>query len=151
MLGAQGLWAGRDLYCATPDVIRGLSLSGLIRRTAPFSCLLRHTRGCGGHILTRILTRAQWYIFIWCSKKKNRLLSRPACYVNIFMLHVEIIYLEYRNHVMKNITCILQGAECAIISFFIISSQVRHDGRRLEKTPMVILIRIGFSLHGNCL
>jgi hypothetical protein len=29
--------------------------SGLIRRTAPFSCLLRHTTGCGGSILTRIL------------------------------------------------------------------------------------------------
>jgi hypothetical protein len=29
---------------------------GLIRRTAQFSRLLRHTRGCGGSILTRILT-----------------------------------------------------------------------------------------------
>jgi hypothetical protein len=32
-----------------------LGFSGLIRRTAPFSRLLRHTRGCGGSILTRIL------------------------------------------------------------------------------------------------
>jgi hypothetical protein len=46
MLGAQGLWAGRDLYRATPAV----------RKTAPFCRLLRHTRGCGGSILTRILT-----------------------------------------------------------------------------------------------
>jgi hypothetical protein len=30
--------------------------SDLIRRTAPFSRLLRHMRGCGGSILTRILT-----------------------------------------------------------------------------------------------
>jgi hypothetical protein len=30
--------------------------SGLIRRTAPFSRLLRHTRGCEGYILTWILT-----------------------------------------------------------------------------------------------
>jgi hypothetical protein len=30
--------------------------SGLIRRTAPFRHLLRHTWGCGGSILTRILT-----------------------------------------------------------------------------------------------
>jgi hypothetical protein len=44
MLGTQGLWAGRDLYRATP-VTRDLGFSGLIRRTAPFSCLLRHT-GC---------------------------------------------------------------------------------------------------------
>jgi hypothetical protein len=29
--------------------------SGLIRRTAPFSRLLRHTRGCEGSVLTRIL------------------------------------------------------------------------------------------------
>jgi hypothetical protein len=56
MLSAQGLWAGRDLYRATPAVTRDLGFSGLIRRTAPFSRLLRHTRGCGGSILTRILT-----------------------------------------------------------------------------------------------
>jgi hypothetical protein len=51
MLGAQGVWAGRNLYRATPAVKRDLSFSGLIRRTAPFSRLLRHTRGCGGFIL----------------------------------------------------------------------------------------------------
>jgi hypothetical protein len=56
MLGAQGLWAGRDLYRATPTVTRDLGFSGHIRRTAPFSRLLRHTRGCVGSILTRILT-----------------------------------------------------------------------------------------------
>jgi hypothetical protein len=56
MLGAQGLWAGRDLYRATPAVTRGLGFFGLMRRTAPFSRLLRHTRGCGGSILARILT-----------------------------------------------------------------------------------------------
>jgi hypothetical protein len=56
MLGAQGLWAGRDLYRATPAVTRDLGFSGLIRRTAPFNRLLRHTRVCGGSILTRILT-----------------------------------------------------------------------------------------------
>jgi hypothetical protein len=33
----------------------GVGFSGLIRRTVPFSRLLRHTRGCGGPILTRIL------------------------------------------------------------------------------------------------
>jgi hypothetical protein len=56
ILGAQGLWAGRDLYRATPAVTRDLGFSGLIRRTALFSRLLRHTRGCGESILTRILT-----------------------------------------------------------------------------------------------
>jgi hypothetical protein len=61
MLGAQGLWAGRDLYRATLAVTRGLGFSGLIRRTAPFSRLLRHTRGCGGSILTQIL----WILLSW--------------------------------------------------------------------------------------
>jgi hypothetical protein len=41
MLGAQGLWAGRDLYRATPAVTRDLSFSGLIRRTTPFSRLIQ--------------------------------------------------------------------------------------------------------------
>jgi hypothetical protein len=53
---AQGLWAERDLYRATLAVTRDVGFSGLIRRTAPFSRLLRHTRGCGESILTWILT-----------------------------------------------------------------------------------------------
>jgi hypothetical protein len=56
MLGAQGLWAGRGHYRATPAVTRDLGFSGLIRRTAPFSRHLRHTRGCRWSILTWILT-----------------------------------------------------------------------------------------------
>ena len=56
MLGAQGLWAGRDLYRATPAVTQDLGFSGLIRRTSLFSRLLRHTRGYGESFLTRILT-----------------------------------------------------------------------------------------------
>jgi hypothetical protein len=35
LLGAQGLWAGRDLYRAIPAVNGDLSFPGLIRRTAP--------------------------------------------------------------------------------------------------------------------
>jgi hypothetical protein len=56
MLDAQGLWAGTDLYRATPVVTRDLGFSGLILRTTPFSRLLQHTKGCGGSILTRIFT-----------------------------------------------------------------------------------------------
>jgi hypothetical protein len=63
MLGAQGLWAGRDLYRATPTVTPVFDFSGLIRRTAPFSRLLRHMRGCGGSILTRILMST---VFLGC-------------------------------------------------------------------------------------
>jgi hypothetical protein len=40
MLSVQSLWAGMDLYRATPDVTRGLGFSSLIRRTAPFSRLM---------------------------------------------------------------------------------------------------------------
>jgi hypothetical protein len=47
---------GGGLYRATPALTQDLGISGLIRRTAPFSRLLRHTRGCGRPILTRILT-----------------------------------------------------------------------------------------------
>ena len=51
MLGAQNLWAGRTLfYRATPAVTQGFGFPGLIRRTAPFSCLLQHTMGYGGSI-----------------------------------------------------------------------------------------------------
>jgi hypothetical protein len=55
MLGTQGHWAGRDLYRATPAVTQDLGFSGLIQRTDPFIRLLRHTKGCGGPIPTRIL------------------------------------------------------------------------------------------------
>jgi hypothetical protein len=60
MLGTQGLWGGRDLYRATPAVTWDLGFSCLIRRSTLFSRLLRHTRGCGGSILTRILTGLFW-------------------------------------------------------------------------------------------
>jgi hypothetical protein len=46
----------RDLYRAKPAVTRGLGFFDLTRRTVPFSRLLRHTRGCGRSILTRIFT-----------------------------------------------------------------------------------------------
>jgi hypothetical protein len=46
----------RPLSREGSDVTRDLGFSSLIRRTAPFSRLLRQTRGCGGSILTRILT-----------------------------------------------------------------------------------------------
>jgi hypothetical protein len=52
MFGAYGL------YRATSAVTWDLGFSGLIRRTAPFSRLVGHTRGCGRPILTRILTGA---------------------------------------------------------------------------------------------
>jgi hypothetical protein len=52
-------WTGRDLYRATPAVTRDLGFSGLIRRTSPYLVASYNTRGCGGSILTRILTGLQ--------------------------------------------------------------------------------------------
>jgi predicted RNA-binding Zn-ribbon protein involved in translation (DUF1610 family) len=67
MLGVQGLWAGRDLYRATPAVTRDLGFSGLIRRTAQISRLLRHTWGCGETILTRIVSSTKRLTTYKCS------------------------------------------------------------------------------------
>jgi hypothetical protein len=53
MLGANGPWAGRDLYRATPAVKRGLCFPV---SSDGFSRLPRHTWGCRGSILTRSLT-----------------------------------------------------------------------------------------------
>jgi hypothetical protein len=75
MLGAQGLWAGRDLYRVTPAVTRGLGFSGIIRKTAPFSRLLRHTRGCGGCILTRRRNN-QVYVHNYVFYAENTCVSR---------------------------------------------------------------------------
>jgi hypothetical protein len=49
-------WTGRNLSRATHAVKWGLSFSGLIRRTAPFSRLLQLERECVGLIVTRIPT-----------------------------------------------------------------------------------------------
>jgi hypothetical protein len=55
MLSAQGLWAGGDLYRATPTVTGRLGFFSFIRRIASFNRLLRHALACRGFILTRIL------------------------------------------------------------------------------------------------
>jgi hypothetical protein len=58
MLSAHGFWAGPggSSSCHNYWDTRDLGFSGLIRRATPFSRLLRHAWGCGGSILTRILT-----------------------------------------------------------------------------------------------
>jgi hypothetical protein len=54
------LWHGTSIF------------SSLIRRTTAFSHLLRHTRGCGGSILTRILTGNQSIGKTAINRKKNQ-------------------------------------------------------------------------------
>jgi hypothetical protein len=67
---------GGGLYRATPAVSRDLGFSGLIQRTAPFSRLLRHMRGCGG---SRGNTRQPKYvtgcISFACPEHSERILS----------------------------------------------------------------------------
>jgi hypothetical protein len=104
MLGAQGLWAWRDLYRVTPAVTRGLGFSGLIRRTAPFSRLLRHTRGCGGSILTRILTGDHIVYYL----KRKPLMSAFQINKN-FDAMTSFYDAMARNHFLRetNCTCLL--------------------------------------------
>jgi hypothetical protein len=79
MFGAQSLWAERDLYRATPAMTPYPYFSCLIQRTATFSRLLRHTRGCGGSFLAQILSgfiinmhndSVVIYCFTSCSRMK---------------------------------------------------------------------------------
>jgi hypothetical protein len=56
----------RDLYRATPTTTRDLGFSGLIRKNAPLSHLLRHAWECRWPILSQILRvltkRVQLYV-----------------------------------------------------------------------------------------
>jgi hypothetical protein len=57
MLSAKGLWAERDLYCATPAVTQILSFFSLLWMTTPFSRFLQPRKGLPRtSILTWILT-----------------------------------------------------------------------------------------------
>jgi hypothetical protein len=89
----QGLWAGRDLYRATSTVTRDLGFSDLIRRTAPFSRLLRHT-GCGGSIITWILTgmisKIQSKFRIWSKQTEMLKISNTN-------IHTKIVNLEFSS------------------------------------------------------
>jgi hypothetical protein len=99
LLGAQGLWAGRDLYRATPAVTQHLSFSGLIWRTAPFSRLLRHTRGCGGSVLTRILTdRMPKMVFIF------NCISISKCSIGICADYRQMIFVPLQVYLLYFIT-----------------------------------------------
>jgi hypothetical protein len=68
LLGTQGLWAWRNLYRATPAVIRCFGFSGIIRRTAKLTRFLRLARGCRVPILTRILTSLHYWHSRWIVK-----------------------------------------------------------------------------------
>ena len=95
MLVAQGLWAGRDLYRTTPAVTPDLSFAGLIRRTAPISRLLRHTRGCGGSILARILSGVN-HFDLKCLVTFFLILITLYAYI-IMIAHIQFVACEQRE------------------------------------------------------
>jgi hypothetical protein len=115
-LGAQGFWAGRDLYRATPTATRNLGFSGPIQITAPFSPLLRHTKGCGGPILTQIFTGLIWMMHRqnvrYICFKKCRLLLIVKTYIHSINNKIKecipghISYIEYR---LKSSVCKFYG------------------------------------------
>jgi hypothetical protein len=86
MLGAQGLWAGRDLYRATPAVTQGLGFSGLIWTVTSYVWL---ARGWGGPVLTQILTYSNlgpWSLNVICVVNNHFRLSQtlgPPTFKNL--------------------------------------------------------------------
>jgi hypothetical protein len=79
-------------------VTRDLGFSGLIRRTAPFSRLLRHTRECGGSILTWILTGIEIGPVASMTGQKGCLflldtgVSSGPCFVQILFVFLYVLY-----------------------------------------------------------
>jgi hypothetical protein len=89
----------RPKFCSPPAVTRDLGFSGLIRRTAPSSRLLRHTRGCGEPILTRILTgpylrRPTYKCIVAMSRELTLLVTNT--YLTVFITPHRIVTNSYR-------------------------------------------------------
>jgi hypothetical protein len=99
MLGAQSLWARRDLYRATPTVTQDLGFSGLIRRTAPYSHLLRSARGCRRPILTWVL---MIHIWIVCTKARNSLAHEDIHTDMVATIKRDAIYMLCKKVVAKS-------------------------------------------------
>jgi hypothetical protein len=78
-------------YRARPAVTRGLGFPGLIRRAASFNRLLRHARGCGKSILTRILT-GPIQLPLTTHKVMWRTYSNPDPYGR----RVHMVFMNYR-------------------------------------------------------
>jgi hypothetical protein len=129
MLGAQGLCLGRDLYRATPAVTQDLGFSGLIRRTTPFSRLLRHTRGCGGSILTRILTGVSRTVLFTHLLGQVYGYRGPSCILN--RIHTESI-----QNICKY--CLIGR----IISVFL-----KYAKKTRLKLPTVYKIQLNLAIH----
>jgi hypothetical protein len=120
ILGAQGPWGGRDLYRATHAATRGLGFSGLIRRTTPFSRLLRHTRGCGEPILTRI-PMGRLFGILQTSYLKNLLVVEFSHFSSMFWINC-----IYRHQL---ITVTIMGKCFRVSQTFLFSNQFGHTNR----------------------
>jgi hypothetical protein len=132
MLGTQGLWAGRDLYRATPAVTRDLGFPGIIRRTIPFSRLLRHTRGCGESILTRILT---------CPHSVASYDTQGD--VEDLFWQVLLVALQYFLSRDEGSGCLVNHS--ALIKWNRTGHRMRHDWRKLKQTCTAIWISLAIN------
>jgi hypothetical protein len=87
-------------------VARGLGFSGLIRKTVSFNLLLRHTRGCGGSILTRILMGPLSVAFYDTQGDKGmwRIYSNP----DLHRLNIWIRKSEIKSEIHVHMKCYFQ-------------------------------------------
>jgi hypothetical protein len=145
MLGTQSPWAGSDLYRANPAVTRDLGYSGLIRRTAPFNRLLWHAWGCGGSILTRIITGVQLTKFDDSRWQRNPHFRGPPNVVYSFVLGI-----KWKLRMFRFRICMMPPWHpwefCAI-------QDGVQDGRQFEptfRTPLLFNIERWFWCQTLC-
>jgi hypothetical protein len=117
MLGAQGLWAGRDLYRATPTATRDLGLYGLIRKTDtqvpqwdwnPNARIIRSLRPTlyTNHCATRVFV-SSWLCFEKFSYIEHALAYRINCKV-IHHKQVKVVYYYIEKLFFLPVICILR-------------------------------------------
>jgi hypothetical protein len=71
MLGAQGLWAGRDYLSSHTCCNTGPQFVRFHPKDRPIQSLQRHAWGCRGPVLTRILTGIKWKKTLWLKRLKR--------------------------------------------------------------------------------
>jgi hypothetical protein len=107
-------------YRTTPAVTRGLSFSGLIRRTAPFHRLLRHTRGCRESILTQILkqeTNSRRSIHTRRRIKLYRLIVFIILFSS-FYICLWYYHTVFENSMIKRYLCIVLVSSKVLSTYF---------------------------------
>jgi hypothetical protein len=85
MLGAQGLWAGRNLYRATPTVTRDLGLNGLIQKTSTHVPQWDSNLRRKGHQIFApdALTTVPWFLFIFAETDSSICLILGLSHISV--------------------------------------------------------------------